>query len=103
MGGDCLAHVEGIGAKRAVLLTNLRDAERAKADVAARPEAFALAPAGMTAEVLHAAYLGTHMEYRLRCELGDLFVRSGEVSHPHLPGERVALALSGSGITVLRP
>ena len=72
-------------------------------DIAARPEAFALAHAGMAAEVLHAAYLGTHMEYRLRCELGDLFVRSDEVSHPHLPGERVALALSGSGVTVLRP
>ena len=72
-------------------------------DIAARPEAFALAGEGMPAEVVHAAYLGTHMEYRLRCELGELFVRSGETSKTHAPGERVALSLSGSGITVLRP
>jgi predicted TIM-barrel fold metal-dependent hydrolase len=39
-GGECSAHVEGIGAARAVLLTNLRDAERAKAEVAAQPGRF---------------------------------------------------------------
>lgn len=39
-GGECSAHVEGIGAARTVLLTNLRDAERAKAEVAAQPGRF---------------------------------------------------------------
>ena len=38
--GECSAHVEGIGATRAVLLTNLRDADKAKAEVAAQPSRF---------------------------------------------------------------
>ncbi len=71
---------------------------------AARPEAFVIAAAGTArAEVLHAAYLGRHMEYRLRCELGELFVRSPDLGRAYEAGEQLALALSGSGITLLRP
>jgi iron(III) transport system ATP-binding protein len=71
---------------------------------AARPEAFTVAGSGSAgAEVLHAAYLGRHIEYRLRGELGELFVRSSNMTRAHQIGEQVALALTGSGITLLRP
>jgi len=71
---------------------------------AARPEAFSIAGSGTAgAEVLHAAYLGRHIEYRLRSELGELFVRSSDVARAYQIGEHVALALTGSGITLLRP
>ena len=73
-------------------------------DFAARPEAFAVATTGAArAEVLHAAYLGRHMEYRLRCELGELFVRSPEVNPAFDIGAQVALSVAGSGIALLRP
>ncbi|MEO8145556.1 MAG: ABC transporter ATP-binding protein [Betaproteobacteria bacterium] len=71
---------------------------------AARPEAFSVAAAGTArAEVLHAAYLGRYMEYRLRCELGELFVRSPDVNPAYDIGAQVALSVAGSGIALLRP
>ena len=71
---------------------------------AARPEAFSVVAAGAArAEVLHAAYLGRHMEYRLRCELGELFVRSPDVNPAYDIGAQVALSVTGSGIALLRP
>lgn len=39
--GECLAHVQGCGATKAVLLTNLRNADWAKAEMAAYPDRFA--------------------------------------------------------------
>ena len=73
-------------------------------DFAARPEAFAIDGTGIAhAQVLHAAYLGRHMEYRLRSELGDLFIRSSNLARACEVGGQVALALTGSGITLLRP
>ncbi|MBI2687616.1 MAG: amidohydrolase family protein [Acidobacteria bacterium] len=38
--GDSFLHVEGCGATRAVLLTNLRDADKAKGEIALRPDRF---------------------------------------------------------------
>ena len=71
---------------------------------AARPEAFAIGASGTSrAEVLHAAYLGRHIEYRLRCELGELFVRSPEVTPAYDIGAQVALTVAGNGIALLRP
>ena len=73
-------------------------------DFAARPEAFAVATTGVArAEVLHAAYLGRHVEYRLHCDLGELFVRSPDVARIHEIGEQLALTLTGGGIALLRP
>lgn len=38
--GDAFKHVEGIGGTKAVLLTNLRDADKAKGEIAMHPDAF---------------------------------------------------------------
>lgn len=38
--GDCFVHMEGCGASKAVLLTNLRMAEMAKGEIAAHPDRF---------------------------------------------------------------
>jgi uncharacterized protein len=38
--GEGLAHTEGMGATNAVLLTNIRDTERAKAEIALKPDRF---------------------------------------------------------------
>ena len=78
-------------------------------DFAARPEAFVIGAPGAAdaagaaeAQVVHAAYLGRYMEYRLRCELGELFVRSTDRAQTCNAGDQIALSLRGSGITLVR-
>ncbi|MEO3434883.1 ABC transporter ATP-binding protein [Inquilinus sp. CAU 1745] len=73
--------------------------------VALRPEAIALhrEPAAdrLTATVKSAAYLGTHMEYFVATEVGDLFITDGDVVDSAAPGTTVHLSLSGHGAAIV--
>ena len=74
--------------------------------VAIRPESLLLMGARPNAPALEgsidkAAYLGTHMEYTLATELGELFVVDRAVERPLRPGTAVFVTLGEHGITVV--
>jgi iron(III) transport system ATP-binding protein len=74
------------------------------AKVAVRPEAWAVLPAGagaLGATVVKSAYLGSTHEYTFDTELGAVFVVSPHVTRMLAPGERVSLALTGHGVSVV--
>jgi iron(III) transport system ATP-binding protein len=75
-------------------------------DVAIRPEAIRLAPAGpdsLPGTVRKAVYLGGLLEYTLDTPLGELFAVSVEVEHPLPVGAAVAVTFAGHGVIVLPP
>ncbi|MGQ0677658.1 MAG: ABC transporter ATP-binding protein [Rhodospirillales bacterium] len=83
-----------------------RGAKPGKIKVAIRPESLLLMvvrPNGPALEgrVAKAAYLGTHMEYTVTTELGDLFVVDRAVERPLKPGADVFVTLAEHGITVI--
>ena len=75
--------------------------------VAIRPESLIVeagkaGTAALSGTVLKAAYLGTHVEYTVRTEHGDLFVIDRTAVAPRAVGDRVALAFASRGITLVR-
>jgi len=75
-------------------------------EVAIRPEAIEMAPAGspgIPGEVRKAAYLGQLMEYTLATPIGDLFVISTAVDRPLAPGQPLSVALASHGVVVIPP
>ena len=83
--------------------------------VAIRPEALRLStseadggrgelggPGRLEGTVRKATYLGSHLEYIVECELGELFVVDPRVDRPVAAGARVAIALADHGITLVR-
>ena len=75
-------------------------------DVAIRPEAVRLRPAGgvgasLTGTVLKAAYLGSHMEYTVGAVIGELFVVDNEVAAPLTVGATVSIGFASHGVTVV--
>ena len=77
-----------------------------KVKVAIRPESLLLMGARPNAPALQgniakAAYLGTHMEYTVTTELGEVFVVDRAVDRPMKPGTEVFLGLGDHGITVV--
>ncbi len=83
-----------------------RGVKPGKVKVAIRPESLLLmgsrpnAPA-LEGRVAKAAYLGTHMEYTVATELGEVFVVDRAVDRPLKPGVEVFLGLGDHGITVV--
>jgi iron(III) transport system ATP-binding protein len=73
--------------------------------LAIRPEAIQLsdAPAsdGLAGEILKASYLGSHIEYRVRSPIGDLFVIDRRVDRSLPPETRVGISLAGHGVTLV--
>ena len=86
-----------------------RGAKPGPGKVAIRPEsvllsqARAAAPGTFPGIVAKAAYLGTHMEYTVKSELGDLFVVDRDVTRPLAVATGVALRLADHGVTVIPP
>ena len=87
---------------------NLPHRDQAPGDVkiAIRPEAITLEAVKPGRPVLpgtiaKAAYLGTHMEYTVTTEAGELFVVDRHVSRPVAVGASVWLSLTDHGITVV--
>ena len=74
--------------------------------MAIRPESLTLSAARPNASSLEgrlakAAYLGTHMEYTVRTEVGDLFVVDRAVERPYAAGADLFVSLSDHGVTVI--
>ncbi|WIT14163.1 ABC transporter ATP-binding protein [Paucibacter sediminis] len=73
--------------------------------VAVRPDAMRLRPAAandpLVGAVLHAAFLGTEMQYTLASPLGELFVRQAEVRRPLAVGSSVAIDFADHGLCVV--
>ena len=76
------------------------------AHLALRPETMRLVPerrnAALPGEVVKATYLGSHMEYRVSTELGELFVIQHEVDGALPAGSAVSVLLGERGLTVVR-
>ncbi len=75
-------------------------------DVAIRPEAIELGPAGsapMRGVVRKAAYLGHTMEYTVETEIGSLFVLDRRVERPLAVGADVAVGFAPHGVIAIPP
>ena len=71
--------------------------------VAIRPQAFQLGNGPLSAEVIKASYLGSHMEYDLRLDglADDLFAVSPDVTTPLRAGMRIAVGLDPLGVAIV--
>ena len=56
----------------------------------------------LLAQIGKATYVGTHMEYQLAKDLGELFAMSKQVDKPWSTGDAVGLSFMASGPVVLR-
>ncbi|HEX6143836.1 MAG TPA: ABC transporter ATP-binding protein [Geminicoccaceae bacterium] len=76
------------------------------AHLALRPETIGLVAErrndALAGEVLKATYLGSHIEYRVSTELGELFVILHEVDRPFPSGTAVSVLLRDRGLTLVR-
>lgn len=75
------------------------------APVAVRPHAVSLAaeptPNALPVEVRSATYVGSHFEYELESELGELFVVQPAGLDPFPPGARLFATIAGPGVCLL--
>ena len=73
------------------------------AKVAIRPEAIRLAgpPGGIVGTVAKATYLGSHIEYLVGSNLGELFVIDHQVSRALPRGSSVAIAFADRGLSLV--
>jgi iron(III) transport system ATP-binding protein len=77
------------------------------AKIAVRPESLIFGPSeqnrpALSGMVAKAAYLGTHMEYTVATEHGDLFVIDREVLRPRSVGARVVLTFADHGVVLVQ-
>ena len=98
--GDDLCRIGGV----VLRLPNPRR-YRGEVRVAVRPDALRLKPAAnddaLTGHVLHAAFLGTEMQYTLATPLGELFVRQSDVLRPLSVGCSVAIGFADQGVCIV--
>ena len=77
------------------------------ARVAIRPESVVLEPAGtgsgIHATVTKSVYLGSHLEYSVETELGELFVIQHRTDAPMPRGSEVSVSLGDRGVSLVRP
>ena len=75
------------------------------AHLAIRPESVLLdaaSPAsGLPGAIAKATYLGSHMEYTVTTDRGDLFVIAGDVVNPLPKGTSVGITLADHGVTLV--
>ncbi|HEX8375767.1 MAG TPA: ABC transporter ATP-binding protein, partial [Geminicoccaceae bacterium] len=73
--------------------------------LAVRPEAILLsgdaAADGIGGEIAKASYLGSHVEYRVRSPIGELFVIDGRVDVVLPPGTPVGIRLADRGVALI--
>jgi iron(III) transport system ATP-binding protein len=80
-----------------------RGVEAGPAKIAVRPESLLFrGDGGLAGTIAKAAYLGTHMEYTVRTEHGDLFVVERGASTPRALGARVTLGFAEHGVTLVQ-
>jgi iron(III) transport system ATP-binding protein len=83
-----------------------RGAKAGAIKVAIRPESLSLSTLRPNASALEgrlakAAYLGTHMEYTVATEVGELFIVDRAVERPYPAGADLFVSLSDHGVTVI--
>jgi iron(III) transport system ATP-binding protein len=75
------------------------------AHLAIRPESVLLDPndpgRGLPGTISKATYLGSHMEYSVATEQGELFVIAGDVVNPLAKGTSVSVTLADHGVTLV--
>src|SRR5262245_2023721 len=100
---DGQAHADGTVALGPITLTPRQSVTPGAVRVAVRPEAWRLLPQGpgLEAVVLKSAYLGSVQELTLQSALGAIFVVWPEPEPLLQAGQRVWLALSGHGVSVV--
>ena len=83
-----------------------RDQGVGKAVIAVRPGRVVLSAADaadtLPAKINKATYVGTHMEYQLTTDIGDLFAMSTQVDQPWVAGDDVGLSFMESGPVLLK-
>jgi iron(III) transport system ATP-binding protein len=80
-----------------------RGIDAGPAKIAVRPESLLFrGEGGLAGTITKAAYLGTHMEYTVRTEHGDLFAIERTAVAPREVGARVSLAFADRGVTLVR-
>ncbi len=76
-----------------------------KTQVAIRPESLQISDSNLSgaieAEVVKATYLGSHMEYTLDSEVGELFVVEPDISKPVSIGSTISVHLRDHGIALV--
>jgi iron(III) transport system ATP-binding protein len=83
-----------------------RGVQPGAAKLSIRPESLVLSAARpnrptIAGQIVKAAYLGTHMEYSVATELGELFVIDRDVMRPLAVGGAVWIDLADHGVTVV--
>lgn len=77
-----------------------------KADLAIRPEAIRLEDAGATdaleGHISKATYLGSHFEYTVLTDLGEIFVIDPNLSPARKSGSPVSVKLADRGVTLVK-
>ena len=90
---------------RTLPLPRVGDHRPGPASVAIRPEAVRLAPAETDARlqgrIAKATYLGSHIEYTVTTDLGDLFVVDHRVQSPFAVDTTVAVDFAERGVTLV--
>jgi iron(III) transport system ATP-binding protein len=79
---------------------------KGEAIVAIRPEACHLSAdpeaVGNEGNVLKAVYLGTHIEYTVETQIGELFIVDHLVDDPFTPGSSVRVPMSKRGVSLIK-
>jgi len=79
-----------------------RGVDAGPAKIAVRPESLLFrGESGLAGTIAKAAYLGTHMEYTVRTEHGDLFVIERATPTLRAVGTSVSLAFAERGVTLV--
>ena len=74
-------------------VVNMRMAEHARASV--------LLVGDIDRGGVYASFLGTEIQYTLKTPLGELFVRSSEVTAPHPLGSKVGIGFADHGLAIV--
>jgi iron(III) transport system ATP-binding protein len=75
-------------------------------DMVVRPEAIRIAEAGgdgLPARISRATYMGSHTEYHLATEAGELFAIAPDRLRRRAPGDVVAVTFDSDGVVLVRP
>tara|TARA_B100000579_G_scaffold428120_1_gene437787 strand:- start:72 stop:1133 length:1062 start_codon:yes stop_codon:yes gene_type:complete len=73
--------------------------------VAIRPQSVCLHESenenGISGKILKSSYLGDHLEYTVKCELGELFVIDNQMQTQHPSGAKVSITFLTYGVSLI--
>ena len=56
---------------------------------------------GISGTILKSSYLGDHLEYTVKCELGELFVIDNQKQTQHPSGAKVSITFRSYGVSLI--